>query len=327
MPEISIIVPVYKTEKYLPQCIESILAQTFADFELILVDDGSPDNSGIICDEYAAKDSRIQVIHQENAGVSAARNAGLDQAIGTYIMFCDSDDWVEPEWCASLYEGITKNDVAMAICGHKEFHREKGNIIKKMIDSSSCIPLQEWFGFYPHMCFVWDKILHREQIVQHNVRFPIDIAFAEDTRFIMQYLRTYSGKESFWLLSNSPYNYRIAGESLSRRYVKGFWEMEKTLINEIASTSQYLYTDMDRYMEHFRHLCYFVISTSIRFTFHLENDASVFHKYSMLSEILHSNIFSMAMGASDVDHFPGWYRFLMKRRITPVLFIYNLFKN
>ena len=95
MPKISIIVPVYKVEKYLNRCLDSIIAQTFSAWECILVDDGSPDKSGIICDEYVARDSRFVVIHQENAGVSFARNAGLDIAQGEYICFVDSDDWVE----------------------------------------------------------------------------------------------------------------------------------------------------------------------------------------------------------------------------------------
>ena len=92
---ISVIVPVYKVEKYLHRCIDSVLAQTFTDFELILVDDGSPDNCGKICDEYAEKDERIHVIHKENGGLSSARNAGLDIATGDYIVFIDSDDYVE----------------------------------------------------------------------------------------------------------------------------------------------------------------------------------------------------------------------------------------
>lgn len=97
MPTLSIIVPVYKVEPYLHRCVDSILAQTFTDFELILVDDGSPDNCGAICDEYAAKDSRILVIHKENGGLSDARNAGLDIAKGEYIGFVDSDDYISPQ--------------------------------------------------------------------------------------------------------------------------------------------------------------------------------------------------------------------------------------
>lgn len=91
----SIIVPVYNVEKYLVRCIESVINQTFKDFECILIDDGSLDNSGNICDEYSLKDSRIVVVHQNNAGVSAARNTGLNIAKGEYICFCDSDDWLE----------------------------------------------------------------------------------------------------------------------------------------------------------------------------------------------------------------------------------------
>lgn len=117
MPELSIIVPVYKVEKYLPRCIDSILAQTFGDFELILIDDGSPDGCGRICDEYARKDKRIVVIHQKNMGVSAARNAGLDIARGRYIGFVDSDDWIEPQMYEVMMDAIRENGADMAVCG------------------------------------------------------------------------------------------------------------------------------------------------------------------------------------------------------------------
>lgn len=117
MPELSIIVPVYKVEKYLPRCIDSILAQTFGDFELILIDDGSPDGCGRICDEYARKDKRIVVIHQKNMGVSAARNAGLDIARGRYIGFVDSDDWIEPRMYEVMMDAIRENGADMAVCG------------------------------------------------------------------------------------------------------------------------------------------------------------------------------------------------------------------
>ena len=117
MPELSIIVPVYKVEKYLPRCIDSILAQTFGDFELILIDDGSPDGCGRICDEYAQKDKRIVAIHQKNMGVSEARNAGLDIAHGRYIGFVDSDDWIEPQMYEVMMDAIRENGADMAVCG------------------------------------------------------------------------------------------------------------------------------------------------------------------------------------------------------------------
>lgn len=109
MPIISVIVPVYNVEKYLPRCIDSILAQTFTDFELILVDDGSPDRCGEICDEYAEKDSRVRVIHKANGGVSSARNAGLDLCRGEYVTFVDSDDYLGAGWLNSLHQAMTES--------------------------------------------------------------------------------------------------------------------------------------------------------------------------------------------------------------------------
>lgn len=109
LPKISIIVPVYKAETYLHRCVDSILAQTFTDWELILVDDGSPDQSGKICDEYAKKDQRVKVIHKENGGVSSARQRGLDESVGEYTIHADPDDWVEPEMLDELYNPQIRN--------------------------------------------------------------------------------------------------------------------------------------------------------------------------------------------------------------------------
>lgn len=113
-PEISIIVPVYKVERYLRQCLDSITAQTFSNWECILVDDGSPDASGAICDEYAARDSRFRVIHRSNGGLSAARNTGIEASRAPYIGFVDSDDWIEPEMFATLHDLITTHDTDVA---------------------------------------------------------------------------------------------------------------------------------------------------------------------------------------------------------------------
>ncbi len=121
MPQISVVVPVYKVEPYLRRCVDSILGQTFADFELILVDDGSPDNCPAICDEYAAKDSRVHVIHQENGGLSAARNAGIDWAFANsnsqWLSFVDSDDWVHPEYLERLLEAAVTTGCSLSVCG------------------------------------------------------------------------------------------------------------------------------------------------------------------------------------------------------------------
>ena len=116
MAEVSIIVPVYKVENYLRQCVDSILAQTFTDFELILVDDGSKDRSGQICDEYAEMDERVTVIHKENSGPSDTRNRGIEQAAGNYFMFVDSDDYIAPTMVECLYQSILKENADIAAC-------------------------------------------------------------------------------------------------------------------------------------------------------------------------------------------------------------------
>lgn len=116
MPKISVIVPVYKAEDYLPECIDSILSQTFSDFEVFLVDDGSPDNCGTICEAYAEKDSRIQVIHQENQGQAAARNHALKEASGDWICFVDSDDLIHPQLLQLLYENAVGSGAGISMC-------------------------------------------------------------------------------------------------------------------------------------------------------------------------------------------------------------------
>ena len=127
-PTISIIVPVYRVEDYLPACIDSILAQTFRDFELILVDDGSPDNCPALCDAAAEKDERIRVIHQKNAGLSAARNAGLDIAQGEWIGFVDSDDTIAPEMYEKMLHRVLKDGAQLAVCSYR-FVREDGTFL------------------------------------------------------------------------------------------------------------------------------------------------------------------------------------------------------
>lgn len=129
MPVVSVIVPIYNVEEYLERCVDSILNQTFTDFELILVDDGSTDNSGQICDEYAESDERVKVIHKENGGLSDARNAGIDVSTGQYMMFVDSDDYIDPKMIEILYERILKDGSDIAVCNLLSVD-ENGNFMK-----------------------------------------------------------------------------------------------------------------------------------------------------------------------------------------------------
>ena len=140
MPKLSVIVPVYNTEKYLRECIDSILAQTFTDFELILVDDGSTDGSGIICDEYADKDPRVQVIHQQNGGATVARRSGVRIARGEYVTFVDSDDWIDSDFYAPMIEKIKETGADVLVCNTltSDFGPSTATILDaKSLDQSS----------------------------------------------------------------------------------------------------------------------------------------------------------------------------------------------
>lgn len=164
MAEVSIIVPVYNSKKHLPKCIESILAQSFTNFEVILIDDESKDGSGDLCDEYAKQDSRIRVIHQKNAGAASARNAGIAQAQGEYVCFVDSDDMISPDYCKILHELLDGTQFDLSVCGSYRF-KEDNVIIAEYSGVSGVISNAEYlyaqlqkkseFGF-------WNKMFRRK---------------------------------------------------------------------------------------------------------------------------------------------------------------------
>ena len=143
MPEITVIVPVYKAEAFLADCIDSILSQTFSDFEVILVEDGSPDNSGRICDEYAAREPRISVIHQKNQGQAAARNHALAQATGKWICYVDSDDLIHPQMLQFLYDAARTQDAPIAMCEMLEAIDLPEDFLHPRDPSFSCLTMDE----------------------------------------------------------------------------------------------------------------------------------------------------------------------------------------
>lgn len=179
MPKISVIVPVYKVEDYLNRCVDSILDQTYKDFELILVDDGSPDNCGQMCEGYAAKDSRVFVIHKKNGGLSDARNAGIERALQNgceYIVFIDSDDWVSDDYLEKLYDAAEQNGSDLAVCAIKNVYDEswKGEDFKdEDLECETVDKLTALKRIRAKWSFVvaWNK-LYKASIF-NNVRYPV----------------------------------------------------------------------------------------------------------------------------------------------------------
>lgn len=172
-PKISIIVPIYNVEPYLRKCLDSIVGQTYRNLEIILVDDGSTDNCGAICDEYAARDGRIIVIHQLNGGLSKARNSGLDIASGSYLGFVDSDDWIELDMFEYLISNALSEDANICICGRYEEYlqhsRSRGWPRRELLTREDAME-----GLLKNdliQNFVWDKLWERKLF--DNVRFPV----------------------------------------------------------------------------------------------------------------------------------------------------------
>ena len=185
MPKISVIVPVYKVEKFLPKCLESLINQTLKDIEIICINDGSPDNSLKILEEYAKKDSRIKIINQKNAGPSVARNNGMSAASGEYIGFVDSDDWIDLDFYEKLYAAAKKYDADIAAAGIIKSKRFKGNINYLNFETIECT--EDTYKKYilcniPDKCYIWNKIYRTSEMKKQNLQFVPDIYY-EDMPF------------------------------------------------------------------------------------------------------------------------------------------------
>ena len=209
---LSILIPVYNTGDYLRPCLDSILAQTLADWELILIDDGSTDESGTICDEYAAKDERIRVVHKKNEGVSVARNLGLTLAQGEYVGFVDSDDCIAPEMFGDMYQAAMARNANIVMCDAVTVYgdgREEPDTITGL-EVSSWVARESW---KPKLLLemagaVWRCIYRRDLLEEHGVKFPVGLRFSEDRVFNLYAVGYANGVEYI----KSPYYKRLIRE-------------------------------------------------------------------------------------------------------------------
>lgn len=208
---ISVIVPVYNVEKYIERCVNSILNQSVDELEVILIDDGSEDKSGILCDEFQTRDNRIRVIHKENAGVSEARNSGLNVAKGRYVVFVDSDDFVMPEYL----ENLNIDPYDLVISG-KKIQEVDGRIIEncyenKIYETMDPTSFEELFGrYFLNSCYA--KRFRRDIIEENNIRFSTELKIIEDTVFVLEYAQ-YCKKIK--VIDKTDYCYVRYGENTS----------------------------------------------------------------------------------------------------------------
>lgn len=211
MPEVSIIIPVYNAEKFLHRCVDSLLAQTFSDFELILVDDGSPDGSGAICDAYAAKDSRVQVIHQENQGQSVAKNRAMEQMRGQWVMFADSDDWMHPQSLEYLYNAALDCSVNISVCGYEDTTGADPEINPDSLKVEMWTPKDFYMQRFINATVCWGKLYHRSCL--ENIQFPVG-KYIDDEYFTYKIL---FAQEKLAVISAPLYAYFVNPNSLTKR--------------------------------------------------------------------------------------------------------------
>lgn len=247
-PLVSIIVPIYNVENYLSRCVDSLRAQTLTEIEIILVNDGSTDNSGQLVDHYGKIDTRIKVIHQENGGLSSARNTGMQIVSGKYIGFVDSDDWVEPEMYEKLYTTAKMDDSDIVLCASQTVingkvdqrvlpHQKTGVYTKEEIIDEFVLPVMGLRSLYSGqknlmVVAVWIHIYKTDIIQTNRVTFLSEREILnEDYLFNLQ---AYLNAKTISVIHDVCYNYELRMESLSRNYRKNMWHRKKVLLSKMA---------------------------------------------------------------------------------------------
>lgn len=298
MPLVSVIVPVYKVEQVVKNCIESILNQTFTNFELILVDDGSPDNSGKICDEYAQKDDRVIVIHKENGGVSSARNVGIDKAKGKYICFVDSDDYVSKDYLKTLIDVEENNNADNIWCYFKSVDKYSEKIDCKEVSSEPNIEKytvkdimtlhEKWLDAGP-VC----KLYISDIIKENNLKFDESLSLGEDLIFNFVYL-DYTNKNII-VINNELYFYLQNNEnSLSKKYYQDMFEIYKKINSVMYQYLNKWNCDKSQFGKYYNS-CFFKYEVVLKNTFSNQNNVSDKEKIKINNKILKSKEFTMAI--------------------------------
>lgn len=267
-PKISVIVPVYKTEGLLDRCVESIVGQTYKNLEIILVDDGSPDNCPAMCDEWAEKDSRIRGIHKENGGVSSARNAALDIATGDYIGFVDSDDWIEPEMYSSLIQKISESGKNIALCSYYAVEISGERYECRCVVDKEVLDKDDYFRFIVlggDGGYIWNRLYDAD--ILKEVRFDEDIWYSEDLLFNFKTAQKSNGaaildkieynyvqkriKEQAWVMNDHSFDsmtafeimlsYKDIPEDVYDCCLRGYAAAAFTLLSGVLTNEKYFY--------------------------------------------------------------------------------------
>lgn len=319
---ISIIVPIYNAEKTLGRCVESLIGQTYSDIEIILVDDGSKDRSLDLCRRYSEEDCRIRVVSKENGGVSSARNAGLDVAAGEFIMFCDSDDWVESDWCETMLSAYTPDCLPMCgyFCHKPDCIRWVGEKLQDIV-----IPKADYLstgymgGFSP-----WNKMFCRDVIEKGHIRFPEKITLGEDKLFIWRYLQCISKDIIYFRKPLIHYTWP-QGQSLTLNLPLDYYEQCRMVFREIQTDFDYESCCSENARRQFYQDSYYQYENAIRRIFR-DNNMNIAEKIKVSNYITKSSEYQVIARNSIASSNPV-VCFLSRRKTSIALYILYLLKR
>lgn len=287
---ISIIIPVYNVEKFLPQCLDSVLAQSYQDFEVILVDDGSLDNSGTICDEYAIRDNRIVVLHQANAGVSSARNNGIEHSRGEWITIIDSDDFVLPDYLESFK--LNTSDADLIIQGLEYYNNKTQEYFQKKVLKKIRLTAENTKAVTAEckllsVGFPYGKAYRKQLIESNSLKFDTSISYHEDHIFVLQAINAAHNIE---LSSGTSYKYRCYHSSSSLSSKRHPWQN----LNKAADGMLKCLDDMkSRFIEngsdYEKEIYHFAYSPKVDAVFELFSADDIKDRYNCLKLIITRN--------------------------------------
>lgn len=327
IPEVSIIVPVYNVENYLEKCINSILNQTFKNFELILVNDGSTDRSGEICEEYKQRDKRIKVFHNSNQGVSMSRNFGIDEAKGRYLMFCDSDDYVNETWIEELYKMILLYPNAWINCNlyRLDYDNKEKTIIENDLNEITILDVSQYYKTIKLGISgsVWNKIFDKRIINKFNIRFNESISYGEDVEFTINYLK-YADKI---VIINKPLYYYVqySRETLSVKYYENKLDL---LRNIFFVRKPFIHSD---YIKEFCNEYFYLFCTTLNENVRNKKGRMLLKSLNYNQILINSNEFKECLEYATYYKEDMKYKNLLKIRNYYIVYLYqyisNLIKN
>lgn len=323
---ISIIMPVYNAEKYLNRSIESIMNQTYNNMEIILVNDGSTDNSLEICTNYQKKDNRIKLINQENKGVSIARNRGIDEATGDYIMFIDSDDYIEKNMIKDMEAKITEDDIDLVISGIKMNYIRNGQVVgeEKYQLKDKMYSIEEMLNDILIdidlicICGPCCKLYKREILKKNNIKFTNEFTMGEDTWYNLDYIDACTGK--IVTVSNIYYNYmRENPDSLFTKYYDNYIKITEKVYNKFLNLLERKANSkaVDRYKKNY--IFNLVYANSINFKYETTHKKKMEDlEYSLKNNVVANEIKSVkAVGTKEKI-----FTFLIKHKCKHILYLY-----